>query len=423
MGGTVFNTLKGAVAALLALLCAWPLITLSLSDHFVAKAVRDGARDDNAVQRALYWDPSNPLAHRRLAERMLAKGDADSAARHLREAIRGNPADGMALAQLAGIEAQADNFGVSDALAETANRLSPVSPSVQRQLGYYWLGRQKPEQGLSHLARALYGDRREYHDEIFSLLLRVAEDPDARGLLAPYVSEPPSWWDDFFRHLAQEAQDLETVRSVYAARRASSNFPTSAAEDRRFTDRLARDGQVAEAYLAWVNALPPEALAQLGYLYNGGFERPPANHGFDWVARPPRNHGIEIGTARTPGMGGQAALKLSFRGDRQRFSHLHQRLFLAPGSYRVRGRVRPERLEARRGLQWRVVCTTGSTGWLAESELFSGDGEWREFSFDLVVPPTCAGQILRLVSAGSREVDHEVSGVIWFDDLVIEGRS
>jgi len=35
----------------------------------------------------------------------------------------------------------------------------------------------------------------------------------------------------------------------------------------------------------------------------------------------------------------------------------------------------------------------------------------------VTVPADCPGQILRLHSAGNREVDHELNGGIWFDDL------
>ena len=39
--------------------------------------------------------------------------------------------------------------------------------------------------------------------------------------------------------------------------------------------------------------------------------------------------------------------------------------------------------------------------------------------FEVTVPDECSGQMLRLYSAGHRDVDHELDGAIWFDDLQI----
>ena len=100
-------------------------------------------------------------------------------------------------------------------------------------------------------------------------------------------------------------------------------------------------------------------------------------------------------------------------------AHVYQHIFLGAGQYTVRGRARPDQLKARRGLQWRVYCSAGSGGTLGESELFQGTGDWRQFEFSFTVPAECSGQILRLFSAGTRDVDHEVDGTIWFDDMQI----
>ena len=56
---------------------------------------------------------------------------------------------------------------------------------------------------------------------------------------------------------------------------------------------------------------------------------------------------------------------------------------------------------------------------LGESEFLLGTSEWQRFAFDIEVPPHCAGQVLRLHSAGNRDVDHELQGGIWFDALRI----
>ena len=126
---------------------------------------------------------------------------------------------------------------------------------------------------------------------------------------------------------------------------------------------------MAEAYLHWVNGLSKEQLGSLGYLYDGGFDQPFANDsGFGWVARPPHNSGIRISRGDTYGASNDQALRLDFRGKRVRFAHVYQQVFLAPGRYSVSGRVRPDQLRARRGLQWRLYCSAGTGGTLEAAE-------------------------------------------------------
>ena len=84
------------------------------------------------------------------------------------------------------------------------------------------------------------------------------------------------------------------------------------------------------------------------------------------------------------------------------------------------GRVRPDNLKARRGLQWRVDCNAGASGTLGNSDTFAGSGDWRAFAFDITVPADCIGQVLSLRSVGARDVDHEIEGVLWVDALRIE---
>jgi hypothetical protein len=111
---------------------------------------------------------------------------------------------------------------------------------------------------------------------------------------------------------------------------------------------------------------------------------------------------------------------VSLEGRRVRFKHLWQNLFLAPGRYRLSGLARPDQLKARRGLQWQVQCAAGSNGVLGKSEEFAGSGDWRDFNFQIDVPGNCTGQILRLLSLGKRDLDHELAGAIWFDGMRIE---
>lgn len=132
--------------------------------------------------------------------------------------------------------------------------------------------------------------------------------------------------------------------------------------------------------------------------------------------------GVIISRSETFGSSDDASLRVSFGGKRVRFQHVYQRLVMPPGAYRISGRVRPDQLKGRLGAGLVFSCSVGRDDVRYSSDPWLGTGEWRSFWFDVEVPVGCLEQMLRLESLGKREVDHELSGTLWLDDLQIELR-
>ena len=413
-----------AVTALLLVLAV--LITrLQMANYF---AQHGSAGSEAAIQTALWWQADHPVALEAKAKQRLALIGEDTPApallseitQLLQQALAADPSRGTLAAMLALVTGDQNDSSATE-YASLANRLAPVEPRVQRDLATFALRQQDLAAAVVHMARAMVGAP-ESAARYYPVLMQVAADPQAREVLTAIAADPRPfpWWLGFFAHVAREADNLDALRNLVTLREASIAFPLQERERNYYIDRLRREGLVAEAYLHWANGLSREQLQSLGYLYDGSFEHEFANDaGFGWVVNPPRNSGIRVRAGDTYGASGDRALRLSFSGKRVRFSHIYQHLFLAPGSYSLVGRVRPEQLVARRGLQWRVYCVAGVSGTLGESELFVGTGDWRRFELAIDVPGDCSGQMLRLYSAGNREVDHELDGAIWFDDLEI----
>jgi hypothetical protein len=416
--------IRRALLVLFALLLAVQVVKLHMADYFTAVGIQG---DDAALDSALWWDDAQPRALELQARALLRQideeldaADLDNARDLLRRAVQAEPARGNNLALLALAQQRAGEDG--SAAADIADRLAPVHPRVQRNLASFYLIEENLAQAVSHIARAMVGAPRTARD-YYPLLMQVAADPAAREVLLAIAADPQPfpWWNGFFAHVAANAENLDALRGLVKLRESSTALPLQEYERNAYINRLRREGLVSEAYLYWVNGLSQEQLGSLGYLYDGSFEQDFANDaGFGWVARPPHTSGIRISRGDTYGASNDSALRLSFRGKRQRFSHVYQYIFLGAGDYTVSGRVRPDQLQTRRGLQWRLYCSAGSSGVLGESELFSGTGDWRRFEFSVTVPAECRGEVLRLYSAGQRDVDHELQGTIWFDDMQIE---
>ena len=412
--------LKRTGLAVIAAVVSWQILVVNLSDYFVEDA---SYGNPEALQTALWWDRHHPVALAQLGADAIRQEQPAAALALLRAAIASNPADARPQMDVAALYAADDEVEQGDRLATAANTLMPVQYAAQLDLALYWSGREDVEQAVQHLAIALVGGRGRLREVYFPQLLAVAAQEQSRGALLPITENPTlyPWWEAFFRYAARDAQDVTTVTALVDMREASTQVPLSARERDLYIGRLRKDDLIAEAYLYWVNGLDKEDLKYLGYLFDGGFEREIVNKtGFEWRAYPPRNSGIRITSGDTYGVEGGTALRASFSGKRIRFRHLSQNLYLDQGTYVLSGRVRPDNLKARRGLQWRVDCNAGASGTLGNSDTFAGSGDWRAFAFDITVPADCIGQVLSLRSVGARDVDHEIEGTLWVDALRIE---
>lgn len=420
IGSRTGPVLKRIGLAVIAAVVSWQILAVNLSDYFVEDA---SYGNPEALQTALWWDQHHPVALAQLGADAMRQEQPAAALALLRAAIASNPADARPQMDVAALYAAENKVAQGDRLATVANELMPVQYAAQLDLALYWSAREDVERAVQHLATALVGDRGRLRESYFPQLLAVAALEQTRGALLPITENSTlyPWWETFFRYAARNAEDVATVTALVGMREASAQVPLSARERDLYIGRLRKDDLIAEAYLYWVNGLDKEDMQYLGYLFDGGFEREIVNKtGFEWRAFPPRNSGIRITSGDTYGTEGDTALRVSFSGKRIRFRHLSQNLYLGQGTYALSGRVRPDNLKARRGLQWRVDCNAGASGTLGNSDTFAGTGDWRAFAFDITVPADCVGQVLTLRSVGARDVDHEIEGTLWVDALRIE---
>lgn len=415
MQKVMLTIFRRVVLVLAAIVLIWKIFAINVTDLLVDRVIEG---DTNALTQAMVWGPTHPRVLELEAGRLIKAGQMEQADALLVKSIKRNPADSKPLMLLADIRRRAGDISSADKMVETADKLMPVDARTQRQIAFYWYERDRLDLMVPHLSIALSSDL-SYSDKLFPMFLKIAEAPGARAALAPIAEAPPIWWDRFAEYAIRNTKNIDSLRVLAQMRKESKQAPISDRERNAYINRLKKDGLLAEAYMLWVGGLDSEQRQLLAYLYNGGFEQEFSHTGFGWYANPPRNSGIVISTAVTFGIVGKQALYLSFRGKRIRFSHLRQSLYLNPGVYQLTGRVRPDKLRARKGLQWVVSCTEGAKGVLGKSPTFLGTGDWRAFSFDILVPPDCEGQLLRLSSVGNRDVDHELNGEIWFDDLRI----
>lgn len=391
---------------------AWRIVVSGLADHALEQ-LRKG--DKAAAQRVLGLMPGQPdaLYQEAMAQRLT---DGAGAEVQLVQAYRQNPTRARPLMALADLALARGEVERADALVEAAVKLEPVNHAIHRSAAVFWLNRGQLERGLQHLSLALEAWP-EPNQDLLDIFVRFAEDPEVRMALKPLAQNPPSWWPAFFQRLARRALNVEAVRFAYGLRALTSRTPVTPEERQAYIQRLLKESLITEAYLTWVNGLSAEDRNQMGLLHNGSFELPLGKEVFDWQWSPHRQ--VVARTAAAVGVAGERALQLIFRNQEGRFQHLHQAIYLEPGTYRLSGKVLLDSLTSQGGLRWTLRCLRPRQAVLGESERFLGSEKWRGFKMDFEVPEGCQLQEVRLESAGRQGLEQRVGGEIWFDGLAI----
>lgn len=423
--------IKSLVAALsesapewaLALAPAGSASLLNLAEEKIG--LRSGGRYVDAEDAGANVSPQSKAATKEL----LAKGipapmvppdvspaDRAEARRMAEAALRIAPLDARALRVLG-------QTAESDAQARVFMQAS-VKRSMREVLATYWLMQRSFLDGdytgaVSH-ADVLLRSQSLLYPYVAPLLGRIAETKDGADAVKAVLQTNPPWRREFFSAVIGGISDARTPMNLMLDMQ-SHGLPPTREEISFYLNFLMSKKQYPLAYYAWTQFLPPEALKNLGLLFNGNFEFQPSGLRFDWIIANDSGARIEITDRKDKP--GQRALFLEFLTAQVGGGGVKQTIALAPGAYRFSGIVMGE-IRARRGLRWRFGCI--ETPWVSigESEAFIGRvPEWREFSAEFRVPATgCPLQEIELGVDAVSSSDRFVSGTAWFTDLKVTAK-
>jgi len=408
------KVIRWILFVLLAVFLAWRMVVVNVSQQIL----KDGG--SGAAVSALEWAHANPQA-RYLMAQDVAESDPKLAEHLLVRAIIDSPVDGRMLVSLGLLLEKKGAIDRAIRSMEYADHLAPAWVPVQAAVALFWGRRQDKERYLTHLVRVM-ALQRENVTALYPVILSIVDDSASARMVRKVLSkalvgQKTTWWSGFFGHASTRAKNLDTLRLLYNIRQ-QSQVPPKAWERNLLIARLEKAGKWVEAYFLWLNALDNEQLNRLSYLFNGDFEYPLSNDGFGWHV--PAHKGVDVMVAATHGVGGHAALRVAFRDFRQTNEVLTQQLLLPSGSYHLQGRIRSDGLRSGQGVVWRLQCLSPGRQQLWQSDPFKAIGRWHAFSGRLDVPPeNCQAQRLYLALADSDDGQRTVSGVLWFDDMII----
>ena len=344
-----------------------------------------------------------------------AEPEADAAA----SLVRDNPAESAAYLVIAREHGARGEAEAASRAYAAAYEVAPVDRDVLVSAASHALEAGRVPDALELLARALDSDS-TIQDRVYPVMERSLASERAAPAWESIAARNPAWLGSFVVGSCRHGVEPRALIPLFLQRVAkSSATPEEAA---CLIDHLRDAGRWDQAYQVWLDTLPASRLADVGFIFNGGFEYPSSAIGFDWIAdtRPERDSGHTVEFSRTGGAAGERALRVEFNGKRQSGTPIEQYLALAPGRYELTGRARPDGVHAGHGMQWTVRCVgdkAAASAPLAASGRFVGSSDWQPFAFDVAIPADCRGQVLRLENVAVGPGPVYLAGTLWFDNL------
>lgn len=392
-----------AVSVIALVVLGWRALSLGMAEHHLR----------NDPERALTWRGDHPDALARRAEQLAEAGAWPEAAELARAALRSSPLQQRGYRVLArAADAAGDAESACD-LYWIAGRHLPRDLQTRTWLFNHHISAGDATAAMHDLDLMLRA-RPLLIPALSEILIGVATRSETQPAFVAVLGAAPPWRASVLPMLVQNAPDLEALARLLSALRAQVTGVDASIQD-HWIERLIRERRYSEAYVQWVSALPAAQRTVIGNVFNGGFDFPLSDSGFDWRTEPVAGARLELQPGESSDSG--LALRVSFDDQRVAFNHLKQLLVLPAGKYRLGGRVRLEEIRNARGLIWELRCAEDLRA-IAQGSPMRGSAPWQDFTIDFEVPQElCAAQWLQLVLPARIASEQRIVGSISFDGL------
>jgi hypothetical protein len=330
----------------------------------------------------------------------------------LRERITHNPGDANAWTRL--LVAQTDE-GRKDVLRAAAV-LAPNNHNVARWRAVDALQGGRLAEGTSLLVQIL---RNRPWSDVARILVQFARTREGVALLRPHLGVASEWLPQVLA--ASDGLKVPPGEMLPLVVEAMQLKTLPDRTRRTYMRSLKASGNWLDAYGLWMvqqgNNVP--------LLFNGGFDQPIEQDGFDWeLATAPRSRAGALVAQQQFAKRG-LVLDVEFTGRSFTLPLARQYLFLRPGNYRIHGEYMASKLRSERGLNWAVVCTAGRKALAGRSSpLLDTAGRWQPMEVAFTVPPDCGvAAILELRPVADYEATAGMKGHIAFDSFSLDSNS
>lgn len=411
-----------AFAALLVLPGLW-LILVTVRIAAAATLARSSKATD--LRKALQLDPDNPEPYHRLGLLYfysLEEINLADAVQHLRRATELQPHQGRFWLDLATVcEAVGDN-ACADVAMQQALELWPMSPQFWWSAGNYFLRTNGADAAWQHFRRLLELSP-GHAGATFRLCLQASGDPQ---LVYERVLPPrghPALNLQYVNFLSVRGEH-ELAYQVWT--RTVSVLPPRAlgfSAAQAYLDRLLSLNRYDQAISVWkdlirLEAVPrPAVLETANLVFDGDFEQPPLNAGFDWRHLPLPYVSVDFQSPSA--YQGAKCLRVDFTvKHNEEYEVVSQIVPVAASQrYLLRAYVRSENITSDSGPRLRILDPDDRTRLDVSALAVVGTTSWHPIELTFATGPQTRIVRVSMRRARSRVFPTEISGRFWMDGV------
>jgi tetratricopeptide (TPR) repeat protein len=378
------------------------------------------------IQKAIREDPGNAdLIHRLGVVYSANPADVnlDEAVKNLRQAVSINPRRWDYWADLGTSCDYAGDRACSDEAFGRALALNPMTPSMQWRMGNHYLLTDRQEQAFPYFRQLLDTDP-EYREATFRLCLRATRDPQAIYTGVIPQGKDASGRFAFLMFLTSIA-DYENAMRIWGQMISGPDRSPNLLMIKPFLDFLLDHNQIQYAGTVWndlqhAGVIPPgpdSPAANL--LYDGSFEGPALNTGFDW--RTSTSPDLVFDFADPSAHTGAKCLRVEFAvGRNADYDVINQIVRIKPNTqYQLTAYVQSENLTSDSGPRLRVTEIGCGNCEDRTSDPTVGTTKWHPVDVTFTTQPQTQAVRISFWRPEDRISRRDITGTVWLDDLTL----
>jgi len=377
----------------------------------------------SAVRKGLALDPDNPELHFRLSQLYGGSLELTNHTEGVAQAHRAvalNPHKLDYWLNLASACESIRDAACSTRAVQRVLALSPMAPRVWWVAGNYYLRTSRPQLALPCFQHLLELNP-DFLTETLDLTLRAYGDP--KVIFEKVVNSGTNVT------LALAFADYMSANDHFdAAHQAwtriagsGATFPFGAV--RPYLEHLMSQGRYEEAQAVWLYLEQRGVIAKPrdsgpdNLVFNGGFEQPPLEAGFDWRSTP--SPYVSVDFTDPSAYEGARCLRLDFPVSQNGESEfVYQILPVDPGqAYTLAACVRTRDITSDSGPRLRVVDPDCPACLSVSTESTTGTTAWHSVSADFIADKQTRVVRVSVWRPRSRTFPMDISGSFWLDDV------
>ncbi len=381
--------------------------------------------DAGAWRRAAQLEPGNAEYWHRLGQSEewdFEWGRLQQAVTYYEKATEVNPHSAAYWMDLGSSSETLGEIGRARKAFERARASQPGSPQVAWRYGNFLLRQQEVSQAFAEIRRAVASDPNLTSSAIAECWkAELSVDRLLNEVLPPHG---PSYFLalDYFVDQKQPDAALAVWNRVLGLKQ-----PLGLSQVAPLVDELVLQDRFEDALQVWRQALvaagrekDKDAHGSSSLVFNGGFEHPPVNGGFDWRQSVIAGASLAFDTAVFHS--GSRSLRITFDGSRNPdFSHFLQWVPVRPlHHYRFAAYLRTEEISTDSGVRFLLSDLGRPAALQVLTPDLVGTHSWTRIEQALVTTAETDVLVIMLRRTPTWKFDDRLGGSVWVDDVSLD---